>query len=143
MTTEVSYSIMPEARLLRLGEEYVTHMEHIKGCTCGFCNKLPEYYSMKSKGLLDNLTLSSKINEAPWREFIFHPKYSQTVDMWEGGYNHLRGVWRSEPQSVMSTYIPYYNTISRYAIYKGIMRRAGLTPSLDDFIAKDKIEIPQ
>lgn len=126
-----------------LGEEYVTHMEHIKGCTCGFCNKLPEYYSMKSKGLLDNLTLSSKINEAPWREFIFHPKYSQTVDMWEGGYNHLRGVWRSEPQSVMSTYIPYYNTISRYAIYKGIMRRAGLTPSLDDFIAKDKIEIPQ
>ena len=126
-----------------LGEEYVTHMEHIKGCTCGFCNKLPEYYSMKSKGLLDNLTLSSKINEAPWREFIFHPKYSQTVDMWEGGYNHLRGVWRSEPQSVMSNYIPYYNTISRYAIYKGIMRRAGLTPSLDDFIAKDKIEIPQ
>lgn len=126
-----------------LGEEYVTHMEHIKGCTCGFCNKLPEYYSMKSKGLLDNLTLSSKINEAPWREFIFHPKYSQTVDMWEGGYNHLRGVWRSEPQSVMSNYIPYYNTISRYAIYKSIMRRAGLTPSLDDFIAKDKIEIPQ
>ena len=126
-----------------LGEEYVTHMEHIKGCTCGLCNKLPEYYSMKSKGLLDNITLSSKMDEAPWREFIFHPKYSQTVDMWEGGYNHLRGVWRSEPQSVMSTYIPYYNTISRYAIYKSIMRRAGLTPSLDDFIAKDKIEIPQ
>jgi len=126
-----------------LGEEYVTHMEHIKGCTCGLCNKLAEYYRMKSKGLLDNITLSSKMNEAPWREFIFHPKYSQIVDIWEGGYNHLRGVWRSEPQSVMSTYIPYYNTISRYAIYKGIMRRAGLTPSLDDFIAKDKIEIPQ
>lgn len=126
-----------------LGEESVAHMENIKDCTCPYCNKKDVYPKMKSKGLLDNITLSSKMNEAPWREFIFHPKYSQTVDMWEGGYNHLRGVWRSEPQSVMSNYIPYYNTISRYAIYKSIMRRAGLTPSLDDFIAKDKIEIPQ
>lgn len=126
-----------------LGEESVTHMENIKGCTCSGCNKIGSYYNMKSRGYLDNVVISTKMSEAPWSQFIFHPRYSSTVDMWEGGYRHLRGVWRSEPQSVMSNYIPYYNTISRYAIYKGIMRRAGLTPSLDDFIAKDKIEIPQ
>ncbi len=126
-----------------LGNEMVTHFEHIKGCTCPFCSALGSYNNMKSRGFFENLTMSSKITDAPWSDFIFHPKYSSMVDMWEGGYNHFRGVWRSEAQSVMNNYIAYYNTISRYAIYKHIMRRAGLSASLDDFIANDKIEIPQ
>lgn len=125
-----------------LGKESVTHFEHIKSCTCPYCGALTEYMSMKERGLFGNITMSSKMSDAPWSQFIFHSKYSSTVDMWEGGYGHVRGVWRSEPQSVMSTYIPYYNTISRYAIYKEIMRRAGLPATLDDFIANDKIEIP-
>lgn len=125
-----------------LGNEEVTHFTHIKGCTCPNCNALSKFKYMKDRGLFENLTMSGKMNDAPWRDFIFHHKYSQATDMWEGGYNHFRGVWRSESQSVMSTYIPYYNTISRYAIYKGIMRRAGLFATLDDFIANDKIEIP-
>lgn len=126
-----------------LANENITHNDFIKGCTCGSCNALKMYDIMKSRGFFENVTMSGKITESPWRDFMFHPQYSQIVDMYEGGYNHLRGVWRSESQSVMSTYIPYYNTISRYAIYKQIMRRAGLKASLDDFIANDKIEIPQ
>jgi len=126
-----------------LGNEMVTHFEHIKGCTCPGCQALGIYNDMKSRGFFENLTMSSKMADAPWYDFIFHPKYSSMVDMWEGGYKHFRGVWRSEAQSVMNNYIAYYNTISRYAIYKHIMRRAGLSPSLDDFIANDKIEIPQ
>lgn len=126
-----------------LGNEMVSHFEHIKGCTCPGCNALPNYYSMKERGYYENLTISSKMSDAPWKDFIFHPKYSQMVDMWEGGYNHLRGVWRSEANSVMNTYISYFNTISRYTIYKEIMRRAGLPASLDDFIENDKIELPQ
>lgn len=126
-----------------LATEGISHFENIKGCTCPFCNALDKYSEMKSRGYFENVTISGKMQDAPWHEFIFHPNYSGIVDMWEGGYNHLRGVWRSEPQSVMSTYIPYYNTASRYAIYKQIMRKAGLTPSLEDFIANDKIEIPQ
>ncbi len=126
-----------------LGNEMVSHFEHIKGCTCPGCNDMIKYISMKARGYYENLTMSSKMNDAPWRDFVFHPKYSQMVDMWEGGYNHLRGVWRSEANSVMNTYIAYYNTISRYTIYKEIMRRAGLSASLDDFIANDKIELPQ
>jgi len=126
-----------------LGNEMITHFEHIKGCTCPGCNDICTYNDMKSRGYYGNLTMSSKIADAPWSEFIFHPKYSSMVDMWEGGYKHFRGVWRSEAQSVMNNYIAYYNTISRYIIYKQIMRRAGLDASLDDFIANDKIEIPQ
>ncbi len=124
-----------------LAVEYVNHNEHIKGCTCPYCNSLPEYYEMKAKGMFENVSLSGKMNDVPWRDFIFHPKYSDRVDMWEGGFNHMLGVWRSESQSVMSTYIPYYNTISRYVIYKSIMKRAALVPSFEDFIANDIIEI--
>lgn len=125
-----------------LATEEIRHFEFIKGCTCPGCNAMSVYMSMKDAGLFENVTMSGKYDSAPWHDFIFHPKYSALVDMYEGGYNHLRGVWRSEPESVMSNYIPYYNTISRYAIYKQIMKRAGLTPSLEEFINNDKIEIP-
>ncbi len=126
-----------------LGNESVSHFEHIKGCTCPGCKDMGKYDDMKSRGYYVNLSMSSKMADAPWSDFIFHPKYSQMVDMWEGGYNHLRGVWRSEANSVMNQYISYFNTISRYAIYKEIMRRSGGVASLDDFIANDKIELAQ
>jgi len=125
-----------------LAVEYISHNEHIKGCTCPYCNGLPEYNIMKGKGMFENISLTDKLNDVPWSDFIFHPKYSAIVDIWQGGFNHLLGVWRSESQSVMGTYISYYNTISRYAIYKAIMRRAGLGHSLEQFIANDKIEQP-
>lgn len=126
-----------------LASEAVAHIDNIKGCSCPLCNQLDTYYEMKDMGFFENVTISGKTDNAPWREFIFNPKYSSIVDMYEGGYNHFRGVWRSEPESVMSTFISYYNTISRYSIYKQIMRRAGLSASLENFIANDKIEIPQ
>lgn len=126
-----------------LADESISHIENIKGCTCPFCNGLPTYHSMKAQGLFENVTISGNMNDAPWSQFIFNPKYSALVDMYEGGYGHIRGVWRSEPESVMGNWIPYYNTISRYAIYKHIMRHAGLPASLEEFIANDKIELPQ
>lgn len=126
-----------------LGEEHVSHFENIKSCKCGGCNGLSQFYEMKQRGYYANLSISGKMNEAPWRDFIFHPKYSADVDMWEGGHRHLRGVWRSESQSVMGTYIRYFNAISRYTIYQGVKRRAGLEYSLNDFIANDKRDIIQ
>lgn len=125
-----------------LANERVQHFEFLKGCTCPACNTLELYKQMKNRGLFENVTISGKSDDAPWNTFIFHPKYSSFVDMYEGGLNHLRGVWRSEPESVMSNYVPYYNTISRYAIYKHIMKRAGLTPTIEEFINNDKIEMP-
>lgn len=120
-----------------LGDESVAHFEHIKSCKCPGCNGLQRFNEMKNRGYFANLTMSSKMSDAPWRDFIFHERYSASTDMWEGGYHHLRGVWRSEPQSVMGTYIAYFNAISRYTIYKETMRRAGLPYSLEDFIAND------
>lgn len=125
-----------------LANEDICHFEHIKGCDCPGCNDMRTFMAMKSKGLYENVAISGKVEDAPWKDFIYHPKYSYLVDMYEGGYNHLRGVWRSEPESVMNNYIPYYNTISRYSIYKQIMKRARLKPSLEEFINNDKIEIP-
>ncbi len=125
-----------------LASEQINHFEFIKGCTCPGCNGMNTYQNMKSRGLFENVTVSGKSEDAPWRDFIYHPKYSALVDMYEGGYNHLRGVWRSETESVMSNFVPYYNTISRYAIYKQIMKRAGLSPNLQEFIKNDKIENP-
>lgn len=125
-----------------LANEQINHFEFIKGCTCPACNALNAYNEMKGRGLFENVTISGKAEDAPWREFIYHPKYNMIVDMYEGGLSHLRGVWRSESQSVMNSYIPYYNTISRYSIYKQIMKRAGLNPTIEDFVNKDKIEIP-
>ncbi len=126
-----------------LANEGTEHMDFIKGCNYPLCTALSHYYFEKTAGRFENVSISGKMDEAPWREFMFHSKYSGIVDMYEGGNHHLRGVWRSEANSVMNTYIAYYNTISRYAIYKEIMRKSGLNASLDEFIANDKIEIPQ
>lgn len=126
-----------------LGTEAIYHFEHIKGCKCSCCNDLPKFNEMKNRGFFENLTMSSKMADAPWKDFIFNPTYSSMVDMWEGGFRHYRGVFRSEANSVMNTYISYYNTISRYAIYKQIMRRAGLQATLEDFITNDIIDKPQ
>lgn len=123
-----------------LGNENVTHFEHIRSCKCPGCNAIHRFGEMKQRGFFANLTMSPSMSDAPWSQFIFHNNYSATNDMWEGGYNHLRGVWRSESQSVMGTFIAYYNAISRYTIYKEVMRRAGLPASLEDFIATDKTE---
>ena len=58
--------------------------------------------------------------------------------------NHSRGAYRSEPQSVMgNTYVPYFNTIRREILVRRIMERAGLNFSMEEFLAKDKIELPE
>ncbi|MDE6332220.1 MAG: leucine-rich repeat protein, partial [Muribaculaceae bacterium] len=126
-----------------LGNEGVGHFHHIKGCPCPMCSDITRFNSMKQRGYFENLSMSGKMSDAPWRDFIFHPNYSAVVDMWEGGYNHSRGVWRSEANSVMNTYISYFNAISRYTIYRSVMRRAGLEASLEHFISIDKYEPAQ
>ena len=76
--------------------------------------------------------------------FFFDEKYAPYVDVYEGAMNHSRGAYRSEPQSVMgNTYVPYFNTISREILVRRIMERAGVDFSMEDFLAKDKIELPE
>ena len=96
--------------------------------------------SAQSKGWFQNLSLTGKMSDVPWRDFIFHEKYSGFVDIFEGGYMHSRGVFRSEQNSCMNNEIPYYSTISRYEIVKRIMEYAGEPFSFDKFVENDIVE---
>ena len=81
------------------------------------------------------------MSEVPWSHLIFHEKYSEFVDIFEGGYMHNRGVYRSEQNSCMNNDIPYYSTISRESIVKRIKAYAGEEYSFEDFVANDVIEV--
>lgn len=127
----------------KLAQEDTYHYDLMSLCSCPGCNKTDEYYRAKERGWYDNVSLSSKMNDVPWSHLIFHEKYSHLVDVYEGGLGHARGVYRSEINSCMNTYVPYYNTISRESIVRRIMDYAGKEYSFDDFVANDKIENPE
>ena len=124
----------------KLGDEYIYHNEFIQACLCTCCPHAFELQLYQSIGWFQNLSLTGKMGDVPWRDFIFHEKYSEFVDIFEGGYMHSRGVYRSEQNSCMNNDIPYFSTISRYEIYKRIMEYAGEAWSLEDFIEHDVIE---
>ena len=81
------------------------------------------------------------MSEVPWRHLIFHEKYRDIVDIFEGGFMHSRGVYRSEQNSCMNNDIPYYSTISREYIVRRIKRLAGESFSFEDFVEHDVIEV--
>lgn len=122
----------------KLGDEYIYHNEFIDFCTCNCCGHVFEFNSNKSLGWFDNLSLTGKMHEVPWSHFILDDRYSDIVDIYEGGYMHNRGVFRSEQNSCMNNDIPYYSTISRESIVKRIKAYAGETYSFEEFVANDK-----
>lgn len=125
----------------KLGDEYIYHNAFIDACLCADgCGHVNEFNAAKARGWYDNLSLTGKMSSVPWSHLIFHEKYSGIVDIYEGGYMHSRGVYRSESTSCMNNNIPYYSTISRESIVKRIMKYAGQEFSFADFVAKDKIE---
>lgn len=125
----------------KLGDEYIYHNAFIDACDCSDgCGHSAELMAAKSKGWYDNLSLTGKMSSVPWSHLLFNEKYSGFVDIYEGGYMHSRGVYRSESTSCMNNNIPYYSTISRESIVRRIMRYAGEEFSLEDFFAKDKVE---
>ena len=127
-----------------LASEAINHFTFLKACTCPGCRGWEEYQRGHALGWYQNVALTSKMNEVPWSHLIFHPDYAAHVDMYEGAYNHARGTYRSENMSVMGNVpIPYFNTISRESIVRRIKKYAGQTFSFDEFIANDKIEIPE
>lgn len=128
----------------KLGPEYVNHFTFMKACGCPRCNMTNEYNWARSKGWWQNVSVTPKMSELPWYPFIFHENYAQYVDVYEGALNHARSTYRSENQSVMgAVHIYYYNTISRYEIVRRIMKAAGKSLSFEQFVANDKIEIPE
>lgn len=126
----------------KLGDEYIYHNAFIHSCSCACCNHVDEFNAAKANGWYDNMSLSSDMNEVPWSHLIYHPTYSNRVDMFEGGFFHARGVYRSEANSCMNNNIPYFSAVSRESIVKRIMEYAGETFNQQEFYDKDVLTIP-
>ena len=91
-------------------------------------------------GWYANLATTGKLSSVPWADLIFDTRYSDYVDVYEGGYGYTRGIYRPEANSCMNYGIPYYNTPSRMSIYKRIKEYAGEDYRVEDFFAQDTFE---
>lgn len=125
----------------KLGDEYIYHNAFIDNCHCkDGCDHGSAFNMYKALGWYENLSFTGKMQSVLWSHLIFDPRYSDLVDIYEGGYMHSRGVFRSEQNSCMNNNVPYYSTISRESIVKRIKRYAGETYSFEDFVKNDKRE---
>lgn len=124
----------------KLGDEYIYHNGFIQTCNCSCCEHAEGILDAHSRGWYRNLSLNGKYKEIEWTHLVFDPRYSDIVDVYEGGYFHRRGVYRSEYNSCMNNNVPYFSTISRQAIVERIMEYAGEEFSFEDFVAKDSRE---
>ncbi|MCQ2176312.1 MAG: leucine-rich repeat protein [Bacteroidales bacterium] len=130
----------------KLGDEYIYHNAFIQTCDCkdgcdhpkGDNDNYSSYGIFKSLGWYKNLSMNGDMHQVPWAHLIYNPQYSNYVDMYEGGYMHSRGVYRSEATSCMNNNIPYYSAISRQAMVERIMSITGEEFTLEKFYAKDK-----
>ena len=125
----------------KLGDEYIYHNAFIDACGCTCCGHVDAILGAQSLGWFDNLSITGKTNQVPWSHLIYDPRYSDIVDIYEGGFMHSRGVFRSEQNSCMNNDIPYYSTISRESIVKRIKRYAGEEYSFEEFVANDKRDV--
>ena len=124
----------------KLGDEYIYHRAFIQTCLCSCCEHVDGLQNAQQNGWFRNLSLSGKYKEIGWSHLIFDPRYSDIVDVYEGGYFHSRGVFRSEYNSCMNNNVPYFSTISRQAIVERIKLYAGEAFSFEDFVENDSRE---
>ena len=90
-----------------------------------------------ARGWYKNLATTSKMSQVAWADFIFDTRYSDQVDVYEGGFGYMRGVFRSENNSCMNYGIPYFNVMSRLDIMRRIREYSGMDWSMDYFYAND------
>lgn len=121
----------------KLADENIYHNTFIDACGCTCCGHVNELKYFQSLGWYNNISLSNKVQQVPWKHLIYDKRYSDIVDIYEGAFMHNRGVFRSEQNSCMNNDIPYYNTISRESIVRRIMRYAGEPYSFESFVGKD------
>ena len=118
----------------KLADEYIYHNDFIETC-CP--SNLKNFYDGKALGWYRNLSTNGDYKSVEWAHLFANPDYSNIVDMYEGGYFHSRGIFRSEATSCMNNNIPYYSAISRQEMVERIKRYAGEEFSLAEFYAKD------
>ncbi len=91
----------------------------------------------QDRGWYQNVSVTGKMSDVPWNHFIFDPRYSDKVDVFEGAFGVTRGVFRSEINSCMNYGIPYFNAISRQDIMRRILEYSGEGFTMEKFYATD------
>lgn len=124
----------------KLADEYIYHAAWIQTCGCSCCGHVPGLMQMLAYGWAENLSLDGKYISVPWKHLINDNRFNDITDIYEGGYFHSRGVYRSEQNSCMNNNVPYYSTWCRELIVRRIKMLAGETFSFDDFAANDSRE---
>lgn len=84
-----------------------------------------------------NLATNSGLHAVPWADFVFDTRYSDQVDVFEGGFGYMRGIFRPEQNSCMNYGIPYYNAPSRLSIMRRIFDYGGVHFSMNYFYEHD------
>lgn len=87
-------------------------------------------------GFFENVDLTDRVEDILWSHLINDPDYSY-VGVYEGGFYYSKGVWRSEPVSLMNNNIRYINAQGREQIVMRIKELAGETYSFEEFKQKD------
>ncbi len=123
----------------KLGDEHVCHNDFIQTGTCDCCPHIAVFEDNKSRGWYENLALTGNMHNVPWSHMMFDEKYNTVVDIYEGGHSYARGVFRSEQNSCMNNFVPYYSAIQRETMVKYIKQYAGEEYSYDDFKANDEL----
>lgn len=125
----------------KMADEYIYHYNWIQTCSCtDGCGHVSELQAMHDSGWGYNVWLSGKYKDVPWNHLINDNRYNDVVDIYDGGYFHKRGVYRSEYNSCMNNNVPYFSTWSRELIVKRIKELAGEQFSYEDFVAHDNRE---
>lgn len=122
----------------KLADETVIHENHIGTCKCTCCPHVSELRHYQSLGWFENISLTSNAQDVPWSVLLKDKNYNNYVDIYEGGYMHGHGVFRSEKYSCMADfYFWKFNAASRMSIVKRIKSYAGETFSYSDFVRYD------
>lgn len=121
----------------KLGDETVRYNGFITG------TEARNIRNMQAAGWYDNLSLLPSPQGSAWKRLMADSRYNAIVDVYDGGYGYLQGVFRSEPTSCLGSNTPYYNAVSRESIVRRIMRYAGQSYSFDDFLSHDKASSQQ
>ena len=87
-----------------------------------------------------NADLTDDPARIKWREFYELPRYGM-VRAFEGAYMYARGIWRPETNSCMNNNVSYFNAPSRKKIVERIMELSGRSFDMNDFLAKDAINL--
>lgn len=125
----------------KLADEYVYHRANIHRCPCICCPHVDDFNWGKSIGWYRNVSLNGRHREVDWSHLIFDDRYQDIVDIYEGGFYHSEGVYRSELNSCMNNNVPYYSTISRQEMVERIMKYSGGTFDFETFVSNDSREM--